>query len=114
MASGRHSYQGKGSSWFANSSGKKAALGKNYRTRITIKYDVGFNNNLFIRGQGAGLSWEKGKQLKNVGSDEWVWEVDAPFKNCEFKVLINDQWYEGGENHRISDGEALQYTPFFG
>ena len=81
--------------------------------RITVRYDVGYNNHLFIRGNGPGLSWEKGVKLKNLGVDEWVWETELPTHNCEFKILINDQQYESGDNHCLHDGVAFQYTPRF-
>lgn len=81
--------------------------------RIVVKYDVGFNNTLSIRGNGAGLSWDRGAPLKNIGPDEWVWETNAPFTDCEFKVLINDQNYECGENHHLSPSSKFQYTPSF-
>lgn len=81
--------------------------------KVIIKYDVGFENKLFIRGKGAGLSWDKGMPLKNISADEWVWEPSQTFNECEFKVLINDQNYEGGENHHLSCGAAIQYTPSF-
>ncbi|MFI5334827.1 MAG: hypothetical protein ACHQT8_06695, partial [Chlamydiales bacterium] len=73
---------------------KKHAGESNHTTKITIKYDVGFKNALYIRGSGGGLNWQQGKLLKNVGRDTWVWETDAPIEQCEFKVLINDQKYE--------------------
>lgn len=82
-------------------------------TRVTIIYNAGFPNNLFIRGKGAGLSWDRGVLLKNVGPDEWVWEINAPFDDCEFKVLINDKQYEQGENHHLHNGAMLKYTPKF-
>jgi hypothetical protein len=83
------------------------------KTRITIKYDVGFPNQLYIRGKGANLSWDKGQLLKNVKPDEWVWETDAHFTHCEFKVLINDRIYENGDNHQLNAGSNLLYTPHF-
>lgn len=82
-------------------------------TRITIRYDVGFNNSLFLRGKGANLSWDKGTRLKNVKADEWVFETDLPFTNLEFKVLINDQDFEVGPNHTISHGSTIQFNPRF-
>lgn len=82
-------------------------------TRVHIIYDIGFGNTLFIRGSGAGLSWEKGIPLNNVKGDEWLWETKNPFNLCEFKVLINDQSYEQGDNHILSYGEELNYTPVF-
>lgn len=92
---------------------KTATKSKNPTTRITIKYDVGFSNTLFVRGTGPNLSWDKGTKLKNTQNDEWVWETKSKFTTCEFKVLINDHEFEGGGNHPISCGASLQYTPVF-
>ena len=83
------------------------------KTRITVKYDVGFPRTLYIRGKGANLSWDLGVPLTNSKSDEWIWETETSFSSCEFKVLIDDEIYEAGENHQINGGEVLFYTPFF-
>lgn len=84
-----------------------------YKTRITVKYNTGFSNQLYIRGCGGDLSWEKGQLLQNVKSDEWIWETDIQFTSCEFKILINDAIYETGKNHHIKGGSVLLYTPHF-
>ena len=91
----------------------KPELKKGPKTRVVIKYDVGFNNSLSLRGKGANLSWNAATPLKNVKNDEWVWETEISFNTCEFKVLINDSQYEIGENHPISCGASLHYTPKF-
>lgn len=83
------------------------------KTKVTIKYNAGFPNQLFIRGKGANLSWEKGQPLKNTKPDEWVWETDTRFSSCEFKILINDTIYETGENHLLNEGANILYTPSF-
>ncbi len=93
----------------SQASEKKAS----FKTKVTIKYDVGFPNQLFIRGKGANLNWDKGQPLKNVKPDEWVWETDTHFTHCEFKVLINDRIYENGDNHHLNAGSNLLYTPHF-
>jgi hypothetical protein len=94
--------------------GRKAPLANTSATsRVIIKYDVGFQNHLTIRGKGANLSWTKGIPLKNKGSDEWVWETDAAFSSLEYKVLINDYHYEEGENHLLKQGQTVHYTPRF-
>jgi hypothetical protein len=82
-------------------------------TRITVKYDVGFTNELYVRGVGPGLSWNKGIKLRNRKADEWVWETDQPFERGEFKVLINDAHYEKFDNHKLSPGADIVYTPAF-
>ncbi len=82
-------------------------------TKIVVNYNTGMNHNLYIRGNGGGLHWDKGVQLKNHGPDEWIWETDKPFVDCEFKVLIDDNRYEQGENHHIHSGGWLRYSPKF-
>lgn len=94
-------------------SAKEKIEKKKKATRITIRYDAGPNNNLYIRGEGAGLSWDHGVLLKNIGPDEWIWETSLPFNECEFKVVLNDQQYEVGENHHLDSGIWLQYSPHF-
>lgn len=87
--------------------------GKGPKTKVIIKYDVGYANDLYIRGKGANLNWDKGLKLKNLKHDEWVWETDVPFSACEFKVLINDRIYETGTNHTLNSGSAITYSPRF-
>lgn len=91
----------------------KEHASKNHISTITIKYDVGFGNGLYLRGSGAGLSWDKGKRMRNVGPDTWVWETDATFTECEFKALVNDEAYEEGSNHQLLCGKNVQYSPNF-
>lgn len=87
---------------------------KKVKTCITVQYDVGFSNSLFIRGEGLpGLSWDKGVELKNSQSNEWVWETHENFCDGEFKILINDQIFELGENHKISAGSCTRLNPKF-
>lgn len=83
------------------------------RTRVVVKCDVGFGNHLYIRGKGANLSWDKGVAMKNTKPDEWVWETDLPISTGEFKVLINDNRYEGGENHPFKPNAAIEIAPRF-
>ena len=83
------------------------------KTKVVIKYDCGFGNSLYVRGTGAALAWDHGILLKNTRPDEWVWETETPFSKCEFKVVLNDQQFEIGENHILISGSAVQYTPKF-
>lgn len=86
---------------------------KKANTQIVVKYDCGFANHLAIRGEGAGLSWYKGVALKNVSADEWIFDVICPEAHVEFKVLINDQVFEIGDNHKVKNGEKIEIRPFF-
>jgi hypothetical protein len=87
---------------------------KSNKTRVTAHIDCGFTNNLFIRGEGVStLSWNKGTEMKNNGPNEWVWESDRPFSTMQFKVLVNDKWYEQGNNHSVAFGQQVDFSPQF-
>lgn len=86
---------------------------KTLKTRIIVRFDAGYPNNLYIRGSGAGLNWERGTPLKNLKKDEWIFETHEIFSICHYKILINDQYYELGENHQIRCGLTIQHTPNF-
>lgn len=79
---------------------------------IEAKIDVGFGNNLFVRGQGAGLSWERGVQLENVDSKTWRLTVPAKDK-LQFKLLLNDSVWAQGEDVVATPGKRVQVTPAF-
>jgi hypothetical protein len=69
---------------------------------------------LYIRGEGAGLSWKKGIKLEHVRANEWVWETWDPIEGkAEFKVLLNDEIYEEGPNHVLETGNSIEYTAKF-
>ncbi|MCB1213422.1 MAG: hypothetical protein KDK40_03900 [Chlamydiia bacterium] len=86
-----------------------------HSTRIEVFCDAGFNNTLFIRGEGcSSLSWSAGTPLTNVNSDCWVWESSQPFsETVQYKILFNDCSYEQGENRKIECGESQSITPRF-
>jgi hypothetical protein len=82
-------------------------------SRIIVRCDAGYPNNLFIRGKGGGLSWEEGVELTNIAPDQWLWESDRDFDILEFKVLLNDQDYETGSNRVLIGGTAVELEPQF-
>ena len=84
------------------------------RTTVIVNYDCGLPNTLYIRGEGIpSLSWDNGTPLHNVRCDEWIWETDETFDAINFKILLNDQTYEFGEDHQLICGNTLQFSPRF-
>ena len=57
---------------------------------ITIAY-IGIGNRLFIRGDGPGLSWEKGVPLQFVSIGKWRWETTDAAAPIAFKLYKNDE-----------------------
>ena len=85
-------------------------------TIIVAKHDAGYGNNLYIRGEGAGLSWETGALMKNVENDVWVWTTNETAKGAiSFKFLLNDstEHWSIGDNLSASTGETTTVIPYF-
>jgi hypothetical protein len=67
------------------------AVSSDGATRLLVTAYIGIGNRLFIRGEGPGLSWDKGVPLQFVSIGKWRWETataDAPVK---FKLYKNDE-----------------------
>src|SRR5579872_4703866 len=77
---------------------KKLAVTEAAATTVAVKVDIGFGNTLFIRGEGAGLSWDKGQPLDCIDSSTWIWSHRPASEPVTFKLLINDQLWCRGEN----------------
>ena len=82
-------------------------------TVVEARIDVGFGNSLFIRGQGAGLSWEKGLPLKCIGGSAWVWSTKQAQGKTVFKLLLNDQVWAKGEDVVVEAGRKIELVPVF-
>lgn len=91
----------------------KTTAKKALKTSIIARVDVGFGNQLYVRGTGADLSWEKGLQLDNVSSYEWAFATTKAQSDVTFKFLINDElWAEGG-NIIVAEGATSISSPVF-
>ena len=79
---------------------------------INVKMDVGFGNAIFLRGQGSGLTWDRGIPLVCVDGRTWRWTqtVTAPVK---FKILLNDKVWSEGNDLTIAPGQKLEVAPHF-
>ena len=91
---------------------KKAAK-KVVETSIIARVDVGFGNSLYVRGEGAGLSWEKGILLDNISPYEWAFKSTKASTPVEFKFLINDELWAEGENLTVAAGGTSISSPAF-
>jgi hypothetical protein len=82
-------------------------------TEVKAKVDVGWGNTLFIRGQGDGLSWEKGKPLLCADSSTWVWSTRRAGTSVVFRLLLNDQIWAAGTDAVVQPGQHLEIVPTF-
>jgi hypothetical protein len=92
---------------------KKVAPTKPATTTIIANVDVGFGNSLYIRGEGADLSWENGTALENVSPYEWVFCSDTATGEVTFKFLINDEAWADDDDLTVAAGSTSVSSPVF-
>ena len=90
---------------------KKVAAPKPVVTTITARVDVGFGNTLFIRGEGAGLSWNKGLAMECLGADLWQVVLEESARAYTFKFLVNDVTWSTGPDYSAACGTNVTLTP---
>src|SRR5215212_4802422 len=66
----------------------KSVASKAVVTTINARIDVGFGNALFLRGEGPGLSWEKGLAMECIENDLWRIVLAESARSYTFKFLI--------------------------
>jgi hypothetical protein len=82
-------------------------------TTIVAKVDVGFGNNLFIRGEGPGLSWDRGVLMTCSADDQWTFSISGATRPVVFKFLLNDMTWSGGEDFSVDAGSTVVLSPAF-
>jgi glycosidase len=84
-------------------------------TVIRVHYDVGWGNNIAIRGDSYPLDWDYGRAARNVASDIWEFSMERipEDETFEFKPLINDSTWSTGNNYTGTGGDVIDIYPNF-
>lgn len=69
----------------------ESSLSSDGFTRLIATAYIGIGNKLYIRGEGPGLSWEKGVPLQFVSIGKWRWETPDATAPVKAKLYKNDQ-----------------------
>ncbi len=92
--------------------GSKPVVSAPRATTIEAKIDVGFGNTVYLRGQGPGLSWERGVPCECVNGNTWRWTAQAAEK-LTFKLILNDSVWARGTDLVVGPGEKVELVPAF-
>ncbi|MDB6168884.1 MAG: hypothetical protein JWM88_1748 [Verrucomicrobia bacterium] len=82
-------------------------------TLVSAHVDVGFGNLLYIRGEGSGLSWNKGVPMACVADDRWTVTLPESSRPIVFKFLLNDEIWCSGEDYTALSGGNVVLSPVF-
>jgi len=75
--------------------------------------NVGWGNAVYVRGEGASLSWDLGIPMYCLGEDRWVFAFPTNDPPKAFKFLLNDAHWAIGENQSTDGNEFSVYYPQF-
>lgn len=67
------------------------AISADGATRLLVTAYIGIGNRLFIRGEGPGLTWDKGVPLQFVSIGKWRWESAEATAPVKYKLYKNDE-----------------------
>ncbi|MDF9827619.1 nitrate reductase NapAB chaperone NapD [Ereboglobus sp. PH5-10] len=70
--------------------GFSSAMSADGVTRLIVTAYIGIGNKLYIRGDGPGLSWNKGVPLQFISIGKWRWETNDAVAPVSFKLYKND------------------------
>jgi len=82
-------------------------------TRLTVVSYIGIGNKLYLRGDGPGLSWDKGVPLQFVSIGRWRWETDGATAPVNCKVYKNDKLEAPVGQLTLAQGTELEVTATF-
>ncbi|MFT3830601.1 MAG: hypothetical protein QM691_12940 [Opitutaceae bacterium] len=82
-------------------------------TRLLVTAYIGIGNKVFIRGEGPGLSWEKGVPMEFVSIGKWSWETGDAVDPLKIQLYKNDDLAAQGEAITLPPGHHIEATPVF-
>lgn len=91
----------------------KAVATRPVTTTISAQIDIGFGNSLYIRGEGPGLSWDRGVLMNCVADDLWQIALAESARPVVFKFLVNDLSWSAGEDYTAAPGASVTLKPSF-
>jgi hypothetical protein len=86
---------------------------KPVNTTIMARVDVGFGNALYLRGEGAGLTWDAGVPMQCIEDDLWRLVLGESARGYVFKFLVNDLTWSIGPDNTAANGASVTLTPEF-
>ena len=83
------------------------------RTRLTVTSYIGIGNKLHLRGEGPGLSWNKGVPLQFVSIGRWRWETDKATEPVVCRIYKNDKLEAPGGPLTLLPGTEQEVSASF-
>jgi hypothetical protein len=74
---------------------------------------IGIGNKLFIRGDGPGLSWDRGLPMQFVSIGTWGWSTHEATAPVSVKLYKNDETAALSGGLTLESGRHTEATALF-
>ena len=91
-----------------------SAAEKSSITTVAVKKLMGIGNKPFLRGSGAGLSWDKGVEMEFQEIGKWTWSAPVDLSEAiEIQIYRNDGEADRKGKYSLRLGQRLEIMPEF-
>ena len=97
----------------ASAAPAEASVSSDGATRLLATAYIGIGNKLFIRGDGPGLSWDKGVPMQFVSIGKWGWATDDATAPIACKLYKNDETAALSGEIFLEPGKHIEITAIF-
>jgi len=80
---------------------------------ITAYVQLGLGSKPYVRGEGGGLSWEKGIPMEYISVGKWQWSSQETETPIQFKIYKNDEIEAKGDTREVDPGDEIEISPEF-
>lgn len=91
----------------------ESAASSDGATRLLATAYIGIGNKLFIRGEGPGLSWEKGVPMQFVSIGKWGWATNDALAPVRCELYKNDETAALTGEVVLDPGKHVEITALF-
>ena len=93
---------------------EKPKSSKSGSTSVVANVMIGIGNKPYLRGEGAGLSWDEGVPMNFIEIGKWAWTPTRKNAALTVQVYRNDEDPDKGGKIEVKSGEEIEITPDFG
>jgi hypothetical protein len=96
-----------------NSAAMESSTSSDGATRLLATAYIGIGNKLFIRGDGPGLSWDRGVPMQFVSIGKWGWSTHDAAGPIRIKLYKNDDSPALSGELQLEPGRHTETTALF-
>ena len=93
---------------------KKTKSSSSGTTSVVANVMIGIGNKPYLRGEGAGLSWDEGVPMNFIEIGKWAWTPTRKNASLTVQVYRNDEEPDKGGKIEVKSGQEIEITPEFG